>query len=189
MLPANQLTKAAQLPLIITNNSSKNQFAAKQKRKIMKKSISYLYVKRQGSSESSSDMSSRSSSSAQSSSSPEPNENQFSSNSLKSRRARVVAKRQRNDTDKSSDQYKVRRERNNQAVRKSRAKSKAEKKQMELTIANLMHEKQNLQLKVNILQKELDIVKELVYNQGKSFHASEEKQKAHLGEKRTNKSY
>lgn len=68
--------------------------------------------------------------------------------------------------DKSSDEYKQRRQRNNIAVRKSRDKAKHKQKETEHKVATLVEENERLQKKVDLLSKELTVLKGLFTNVG-----------------------
>ncbi|GAU96953.1 hypothetical protein RvY_08317 [Ramazzottius varieornatus] len=77
--------------------------------------------------------------------------------------------------DKDSDKYRQRRERNNQAVRKSRAKAKSKKQAIDDQVRQLMRDKQDLMrvnqdlvLKVEVLEKELNLIRSWVGQEGKS---------------------
>uniref|UniRef100_A0A1W7RAK7 CCAAT/enhancer-binding protein alpha n=1 Tax=Hadrurus spadix TaxID=141984 RepID=A0A1W7RAK7_9SCOR len=70
--------------------------------------------------------------------------------------------------DKSSDEYKKRRERNNIAVRKSREKAKQRSKDTERRVNDLIKENESLKKRVDILTKELGILKSLLTNVGVS---------------------
>ena len=67
----------------------------------------------------------------------------------------------RTKLDKMSDEYTKRRERNNIAVRKSREKSRAKAKETQAQVSKLRTENEVLEQKVQILQKELSVLKEL----------------------------
>lgn len=67
----------------------------------------------------------------------------------------------RTKLDKMSDEYTKRRERNNIAVRKSREKSRAKAKETQQQVNKLRTENEVLEQKVQILQKELSVLKEL----------------------------
>lgn len=63
--------------------------------------------------------------------------------------------------DKSGDEYTMRRERNNIAVRKSREKSRAKAKETLAQVDKLRQENEMLEQKVTILSKELSVLKDL----------------------------
>ncbi|XP_033754822.1 CCAAT/enhancer-binding protein gamma-like [Pecten maximus] len=62
---------------------------------------------------------------------------------------------------KGSDEYTKRRERNNIAVRKSREKSRAKAKETSEQVNRLRSENEMLEQKVQILSKELSVLKDL----------------------------
>ncbi|XP_060080643.1 CCAAT/enhancer-binding protein gamma-like [Ylistrum balloti] len=62
---------------------------------------------------------------------------------------------------KGSDEYTKRRERNNIAVRKSREKSRAKAKETSEQVNRLRNENEMLEQKVQILSKELSVLKDL----------------------------
>ena len=63
--------------------------------------------------------------------------------------------------DKESDEYLLRRERNNIAVKKSREKSRAKAKGTVEKVAKLKEENASLEQQVTILAKELGVLKDL----------------------------
>lgn len=63
--------------------------------------------------------------------------------------------------DKNSDEYKRRREKNNEAVRRSREKAKIKYTLTEDRIQKLRAEKKELETKVNGMKKELNVLQEL----------------------------
>jgi CCAAT/enhancer binding protein (C/EBP) gamma len=63
--------------------------------------------------------------------------------------------------DKESEEYKARRERNNIAVRKSRDRSRAKAKETDEKLNDLRRENSCLEQKVEILSKELTVLKDL----------------------------
>ncbi|ESO83086.1 hypothetical protein LOTGIDRAFT_134056 [Lottia gigantea] len=69
--------------------------------------------------------------------------------------------RKRQPVPKNSDEYKVRRNRNNTAVKKSRSKSRQKAKETVAKVNRLRQENDVLEQKVQILTKELSILKEL----------------------------
>ncbi|XP_055327322.1 CCAAT/enhancer-binding protein beta-like [Paramacrobiotus metropolitanus] len=79
----------------------------------------------------------------------------------------VPAPRKRKAVDKESEQYKARRERNNEAVRKSRAKSKLKRLQTDTQLKQLQSDKSRLELQVEMLQKELHLIRSWVGQQPK----------------------
>ena len=70
-------------------------------------------------------------------------------------------KEKRTKLDKCSDDYQIRRERNNIAVRKSREKSRAKAKETVAQVERLRRENEMLEQKVTILSKELSVLKDL----------------------------
>lgn len=68
--------------------------------------------------------------------------------------------------DKASDEYKKRRERNNIAVRKSREKAKIRSRETEKKVSELARENDGLRKKVDLLSKELNVLKSLLTNVG-----------------------
>lgn len=64
-------------------------------------------------------------------------------------------------TSKGTPEYRARRERNNEAVRKSRQKSKIYHKEMESRVMELMTHNKTLENKVEQLTKELNVLKQL----------------------------
>jgi len=71
------------------------------------------------------------------------------------------------------DEYRERRERNNVAVKKSRAKSRARIQMTAAKVAELQRENSELEVKIKTLSKELDLLKDLLVLQaGKKSNAS-----------------
>jgi len=70
------------------------------------------------------------------------------------------------NVDKASDEYKRRRERNNIAVRKSREKAKQRSRDTEKKVSELVRENDGLRKRVEILTKELAVLKGLLTNVG-----------------------
>jgi len=70
-------------------------------------------------------------------------------------------KRKRKPLDKNSDEYKKRREKNNEAVKKSRIKSKIKTEETKEQVNELSHENELLTQKVQSLKKEFELLKEL----------------------------
>ncbi|XP_064467830.1 CCAAT/enhancer-binding protein alpha-like [Ornithodoros turicata] len=68
--------------------------------------------------------------------------------------------------DKASDEYRRRRERNNIAVRKSREKAKQRSRDTERKVSELNRENDSLRKKVELLTKELTVLKSLLTNVG-----------------------
>ncbi|KAI5632681.1 basic region leucine zipper domain-containing protein [Phthorimaea operculella] len=71
------------------------------------------------------------------------------------------AKRGVSDADDESDEYRARRDRNNEAVKKSRFKSKQRTQETFTRVSKLKQENQVLEEKVKTLTKELQFLKEL----------------------------
>ena len=84
---------------------------------------------------------------------PPKNKSGSSDGATKSKRKRVL--------DKESDEYLLRRERNNIAVKKSREKSRAKAKGTVEKVAKLKEENASLEQQVTILAKELGVLKDL----------------------------
>ncbi|XP_054712082.1 CCAAT/enhancer-binding protein epsilon-like [Uloborus diversus] len=70
------------------------------------------------------------------------------------------------NVDKSSDEYRRRRERNNIAVRKSREKAKLRSRETERKVSELVRENDFLRKRVELLTKELNVLKSLLANVG-----------------------
>ncbi|XP_006821714.1 uncharacterized protein LOC100376486 [Saccoglossus kowalevskii] len=68
--------------------------------------------------------------------------------------------------DKNSEEYRHRREKNNVAVRRSREKSKVKQKEVQNKVSQLQDENDKLQKKVELLTKELTVLKSLFTNVG-----------------------
>lgn len=68
--------------------------------------------------------------------------------------------------DKDSDEYRRRRERNNIAVRKSREKAKQRCKDTEKRVSDLISENDKLRKRVEMLSKELSVLKDLLSRAG-----------------------
>lgn len=75
--------------------------------------------------------------------------------------------------DKDSDEYKRRRERNNAAVKKSRTKSKLKTIQTLERVNQLKAENEELQQKIDILSKELRLLKDLFMAHASNAHGTE----------------
>lgn len=75
-------------------------------------------------------------------------------------------KNSKKSVDKASDEYKKRRERNNIAVRKSREKAKLRSRETEKKVSELARENDGLRKKVDMLSKELNVLKSLLTNVG-----------------------
>lgn len=87
--------------------------------------------------------------------------------SLKSSLKHTSGKHKKN-VDKSSDEYRRRRERNNIAVRKSREKAKIRSRETERKVSELVRENDFLRKRVELLTKELNVLKSLLSNVGMS---------------------
>ncbi|XP_054708636.1 CCAAT/enhancer-binding protein epsilon-like [Uloborus diversus] len=74
--------------------------------------------------------------------------------------------------DKGSDEYRRRRERNNIAVRKSREKAKQRCKDTEKRVSDLVNENDKLRKRVELLSKELSVLKNLLATVGVSPEAT-----------------
>lgn len=70
--------------------------------------------------------------------------------------------------DKASDEYRRRRERNNLAVRKSREKAKQRSKDTEKRVSDLVSENDKLRKRMELLSKELSVLKNLLSSAGVS---------------------
>ncbi|CAG2164867.1 unnamed protein product [Oppiella nova] len=88
----------------------------------------------------------------------------FSGNSMRS--GHKSHKNGKKNVDKASDEYKKRRERNNIAVRKSREKAKIRSRETEKKVSELARENDTLRKKVDMLSKELNVLKSLLTNVG-----------------------
>ncbi|KAK3886749.1 hypothetical protein Pcinc_009125 [Petrolisthes cinctipes] len=62
---------------------------------------------------------------------------------------------------KTTEEYRKRRDRNNQAVKKSRMKTKMKTQQMQDRVSELLSENEELEENIKILNKELGILKDL----------------------------
>jgi len=81
--------------------------------------------------------------------------------------------RRRGPVDKASDDYKKRRERNNEAVKKSRSKAKERTAQTQERVSALQSENNELNQKINILNKEFELLKEMYTAHAKVAHPDE----------------
>ncbi|CAL1277058.1 unnamed protein product [Larinioides sclopetarius] len=70
------------------------------------------------------------------------------------------------NVDKNSDEYRRRRERNNIAVRKSREKAKIRSRETERKVSELVRENDFLRKRVELLTKELNVLKNLLSSVG-----------------------
>lgn len=75
-------------------------------------------------------------------------------------------RKQMKPTDKSSDEYRRRRERNNIAVRKSREKAKVRTRETEEKVKLLLKENERLQKRIELLTEELNVLRSLFSNVG-----------------------
>lgn len=85
--------------------------------------------------------------------------------------ASLKGKSRRKPYEKGSQEYIEKRERNNVAVRKSRDKAKQRQAEINGKVKDLSEENQRLQKKVDLLTKELSVIKGLFANVGVSFPA------------------
>ncbi|XP_071487531.1 uncharacterized protein [Diadema antillarum] len=85
------------------------------------------------------------------------------------------SKRKRPVLDKNSNEYMEKRQRNNIAVRKSRLKTKEKNKELQSKVGELQEENGNLKKRVEMLTKELTVLKSLFTNVGKAPPARLEK--------------
>lgn len=81
-------------------------------------------------------------------------------------KAPAPSKSRRKHLDKGTEEYKDRRERNNIAVRKSRDKAKKRQVETEHRVKELTSENEKLHKKVDLLSKELTVLKGLFTNVG-----------------------
>lgn len=77
-------------------------------------------------------------------------------------------KKSKKHFDKASDEYRRRRERNNLAVRKSREKAKQRSKDTEKRVNDLVSENDKLRKRMELLSKELSVLKNLLSSAGVS---------------------
>jgi len=82
--------------------------------------------------------------------------------------------RKRKPLDKGSDEYRRRREKNNEAVKKSRIKSKVKTAETQEQVNDLIHENQLLNQKVASLSKEFELLKELYQAHAKNPETKDE---------------
>lgn len=90
----------------------------------------------------------------------------YGSNSNSPSRHSKGGKNMKKNVDKASDEYKKRRERNNIAVRKSREKAKVRSRETEKKVSELARENDGLRKRVDMLSKELNVLKSLLTNVG-----------------------
>ena len=79
------------------------------------------------------------------------------------------SKSRRRHVEKGTQEYVDKRSRNNVAVRKSRAKAKEKQRDTETRVKTLVEQNENLQKKVDMLTKELNVLKGLFLNVGASI--------------------
>ncbi|GLV36231.1 slow border cells [Carabus blaptoides fortunei] len=108
------------------------------------------------------------------------------------------ARKSMKPTDKSSDEYRRRRERNNIAVRKSREKAKVRTRETEEKVKLLVKENERLQKRIELLTEELNVLRSLFSNVGvlpehlhreinkhlDSFQLQHQQQQQHMSEDR-----
>lgn len=80
----------------------------------------------------------------------------------------LCEKKSKKHFDKASEEYRRRRERNNQAVRKSREKAKQRSKDTERRVNDLVSENDKLRKRMELLSKELSVLKNLLSSAGVS---------------------
>lgn len=80
--------------------------------------------------------------------------------------AHAAHRKQMKATDKNSDEYRRRRERNNIAVRKSREKAKVRTRETEEKVKLLLKENERLQKRIELLTEELNVLRSLFSNVG-----------------------
>lgn len=71
------------------------------------------------------------------------------------------SKMKKSTSDKNSDDYRQRRERNNLAVKKSRMRSKQKAQDTQQRVNELKEENERLEAKIKLLSKELSVLKDL----------------------------
>jgi hypothetical protein len=96
----------------------------------------------------------------------ENDENSRDSASTSSLKSPTPSKSRRKVYSKGTEEYKQRRERNNIAVRKSRDKTKRQQAETQQKVQELSDENDRLQKKVDLLSKELSVLKGLFSNIG-----------------------
>lgn len=82
---------------------------------------------------------------------------------------RTGTKRKNSGTERETDDYKKRRNKNNVAVRKSREKTRAKAKETQEKVARLKKENEDLEMKVQLLSKELSLLKDLFLSHASSM--------------------
>ena len=95
----------------------------------------------------------------------------------------------RGNVDKASDEYKRRRERNNEAVKKSRSKAKERTTATQHRVNILQAENNDLSSKISILNKEFELLKEMYTAHAKIQHPHEAAQLEEQLQQLTNYSY
>lgn len=88
--------------------------------------------------------------------------------------------RKRRQPEKHSDEYLKKRERNNVAVKKSRQKSRVKQKETLQLVMQLREENADLEEKVTILSKELDVLKCLFLSHAAAVKEEVEKTVSHV---------
>ncbi|XP_015223512.1 CCAAT/enhancer-binding protein gamma [Lepisosteus oculatus] len=76
-------------------------------------------------------------------------------------KAMPPSKSKKSNPDKDSDEYRMRRERNNLAVKKSRMRSKQKAQDTQQRVNELKEENERLEAKIKLLSKELSVLKDL----------------------------
>ncbi|XP_074599319.1 CCAAT/enhancer-binding protein gamma-like [Brevipalpus obovatus] len=99
--------------------------------------------------------------------------NQDSSEASGSETGRGFGKVNRMVLNKESEEYRKRRERNNQAVKKSRTKTKIKTIETLARVNELKKENDNLKQKILTLSKELNLLKELFAAHVSGFHPND----------------
>lgn len=98
--------------------------------------------------------------------------NQGSSEASGSEPNKMFAKVNRMMMDKNSDEYRRKREKNNMAVKKSRTKSKQKTMETLHRVNALKAENDELQQKIDILSKELRLLKDLFMAHANNAHGA-----------------
>lgn len=80
--------------------------------------------------------------------------------------SKSIGHKKQKSVDKSSDEYRRRRERNNIAVRKSREKAKIRSRETEEKVKHLLKENDRLVKKIELLTEELNVLRSLFTNVG-----------------------
>jgi len=84
------------------------------------------------------------------------------------------SRRHSGESEKQTDDYRVRRERNNIAVKKSREKTRERAKETLIRVAELKQENMALEGKVALLSKELTVLKDLLLAHASGRHNNDE---------------